>query len=77
MQAQKAKQDAVQSSIRSQSVDKEATDLTEDVKKKLQVDISDIKMRLKDLRDLREKIQGRIGVVKTDIKAFEKEKEVG
>ena len=51
--------------------------MTEDVKKKLQVDISDIKMRLKELRDLREKIQGRIGVVKTDIKAFEKEKEVG
>ena len=51
--------------------------MAEDVRMKLKVDISDIKIRLKELKDLRDKIQGRIGIVKTDMKAFEKEKEIG
>ena len=77
LQAFSAKTDAVESKGKSDGVNSEAKALAEDVKNTLKVSLDGIKKRVEELKTLRNKIQGRIDVVKIDFMTFDEEKEVG
>lgn len=67
----------MESKNKSKSVSAAADQLSDDVKKTIKVSLSGIKLKVAELRGLREIIQGRIDEVNDEFTIFNKEKEVG